>query len=871
MSIVVHAQLITGVVTDSLTNKPLERSSVVAYTFPKNNLIKFGFTDTSGRFSLTIPSTDTDSLLITVKYLGYRTVSKIVSKNQSTVNFWLTPQEFVLNEVTIKTLAIKQEGDTLTFNPLKFEKANDNTLADVLKRIPGVEVSGEGKISYNGQQINRFYIEGLNLLDGKYNLATNNIGKRDVAEINVFKNHQPIKALQDSEFSESPAMNIKLSKKNILIGSGKAGVSPNLKMADINFSPLFFSEKTQLLSTLQFNNSGRGLISQFRSFDVNALPFLEKIQDNSRGILSYANRPAPSFNNDRLRFNKTFAQSFNLLKKLPKDFQIKTNINAYANRENNFYDYVTEFYISGAENFNRSGNQVLRRKFRNIDGTIDLEKNTKKFYFKNQLAVNINDERSGGSNDESGLTPSAINLNGDYDNFSNTLYSVIPLKKQRSLSVYSLTTYSKNRQLTDNSPLPLFLDSLQTSATNLFQFYKNAKFFTLNSLSYTIGKQKLKFLNRVTWSYDKNLLNSNIALQPKQRTLENEFSNNLNWKKHNLEYFSELNYNARKFVLRGRLAVNNYRFVVTERFNGLDFNRNEMVLNPSAYFFSRFQSKTNFELNFIKRNDFGTVQGIFPGYILTSSSQIIQNVGQLGAYEQLSFNGRIKYADILNSFYANSGFVLSRNTNDLLNSTQFSTEGNLEEITIQQENVSEQLQWFSTIEKNFYKIKLDTKLKTFFTADRQNMLINNQLSRILQSNFVGNLSLTKEISKRFYVDCTLNFNRSISKFGSNAESYSFAITSQTAGLNYALPNKFNIRLNNSYATFDYTEEVFDNFFTDLRFSVPLKNDKLSFELEYQNVFNAKKYFILNRNNSFQTVSILPLRTSQVLGYLNFRL
>jgi hypothetical protein len=151
------------------------------------------------------------------------------------------------------------------------------------------------------------------------------------------------------------------------------------------------------------------------------------------------------------------------------------------------------------------------------------------------------------------------------------------------------------------------------------------------------------------------------------------------------------------------------------------------------------------------------------------------------------------------------------------------------------------------------------------------MLINNQLSRILQSNFVGNLSLTKEISKRFYVDYTLNFNRSISKFGSNAEPYSFAITSQTAGLNYALPNKFNIRLNNSYATFDYTEEVFDNFFTDLRFSVPLKNDKLSFELEYQNVFNAKKYFILNRNNSFQTVSILPLRNSQMLGYLNFRL
>lgn len=807
-----------------------------------------------------------------MKYLGYRTASKIVSKNATEVSFQLTPQEFVLNEVTIKPFAIKQEGDTLTFNPLKFEKANDNTLADVLKRLPGVEVSSEGKISYNGQQINRFYIEGLNLLDGKYNLATNNIGKQDVAEINVFKNHQPIKALQDSEFSESPAMNIKLSKKNVFIGSGKAGVSPNLKLGDVNFSPLFFSKKTQFLSTSQFNNSGRDLIRQFRSFDVNSLPFLEKIQDNSRGILSYTNRPAPSFDNDRLRFNRTFAQSLNLLKKLPNDFQVKTNINAYANPENNVYDYITEFYTSsGAENFNRSGNQVLRRNFRNIEGTVDLEKNTKKFYFKNQVIVNINNQQSAGNNDEFGLPPSAINLNGSYGNFSNTLYSVIPLKKQRSLSVYSLSAYSKNNQLTDNSPLPQFLDSLQTSATNLFQSYENTELFTLNSLSYTIGKQKLKFLNRITWAYDKNLLSSNIELQPERRTLGNESSNDLNWKKHNLEYFSEINYNAQKFVLRGRLAINNYRFDVTERLNQLDFNRNDVVLNPSLYFFSRFQSKTNFELNFIKRNDFGTVQGIFPGYILTSSSQIIRNVGRLGAYEQLNFNGRIKYADILNSFYANSGFVLSRNTNDLLNSTQFSTEGNLEEITIQQKNISEQLQWFSTIEKNFYKIKLDTKIKTFFTADRQNVLINSQLSRILQNKFVGNLLLTKEFSERFYVDYTLTLNRSISKFGNNNEPYSFSTISQTAGLNYILPNKFNIVLNNSYATFDYTEEVFNNFFTDLRLTVPLKNDKLSFELEWQNLFNAKKYFILNRNNSFQTVSVLPLRNSQMLGYLNFRL
>lgn len=858
-----------GVVSDSLTQKPLERSSVVAYAWKTKKLIKFAFTDKEGRFSLDIPVGDADSLQVTVKYLGYATASKTISKTETVVNFHLMPQEFILNEVAIKPLAVRQEGDTLTFNPTKFEKANDTSLEDVLKRLPGVEVGKDGKISYNGQQINKFYIEGLNLLDGKYNLATKNISKEDIAEINVFKNHQPIKALQDSEFSESPAMNIKLSKKNILIGNGRAGVSPNLKIGDVNFSPLFFSEKLQLLSTSQFNNSGRDLLRQFRSFDVNAYAFLEKIPDNRRGILSYTNRPAPSFDNDLLRFNQTFAQSFNLLKKLPKDFQIKTNINAYSNRENNAYDYVTQFYLTGFENLDRRGNQALRRHLGNIDGTVDIEKNTKKLYFKNQLLVNTHNERNNGTNEETDLPLTSIALNSQYTHLSNTVFTVIPTAKKRSLSIYSLVSYSQNSQVAQISPLPLFFDTLQTSVNDLRQGYANTNFSTVNSLSYTLGKQKVKWLNRLVWVYDRNRLESEMEVQ-QQDLLGDEFKNAVNWEKNNLEYSSEISYNAPKYVLRGVLAANNYHFNVTERFNDLRFTRNVMVLNPSLYFFSRFQSKFNVEANIIKRNDFGTVQSIFPGYILVRSSQLSRNVGRLGAYEQWSFNSRVKYADVINSFYANVGFVFSLNANELVNSTQFSVEGNLENITLEQKNRSDRRQWFSSFEKNFHKIKLDVRLRTFFTSDRQNVLINRELSSIIQDNFTTNFNLTKAFSKRFYVDYAFAFNRSISEFGGTVAPYSFVTTSQTAGFNYSVPNKWNVRLNNRYAAFNFADQNFDNFFTDLRLSIPTKNKKLSFEVEWQNVLNAKNYVILDRSTSFQTVSVLPVRSSQFLGYINFK-
>ena len=46
------------------------------------------------------------------------------------------------------------------------------TLQDALKKVPGIEVEDNGGIKYNGKSISNFYINGMDLLGGKYNLAT---------------------------------------------------------------------------------------------------------------------------------------------------------------------------------------------------------------------------------------------------------------------------------------------------------------------------------------------------------------------------------------------------------------------------------------------------------------------------------------------------------------------------------------------------------------------------------------------------------------------------------------------------------------------------------------------------------------------------
>ena len=80
----------------------------------------------------------------------------------------MTPATTLLKEVAVKADRIREQGDTITYNVGTFAQAQDRSIGDVLKRMPGIDVNKSGKIQYQGEDINKFYIEGSDLLGGKY-------------------------------------------------------------------------------------------------------------------------------------------------------------------------------------------------------------------------------------------------------------------------------------------------------------------------------------------------------------------------------------------------------------------------------------------------------------------------------------------------------------------------------------------------------------------------------------------------------------------------------------------------------------------------------------------------------------------------------
>lgn len=220
-----HAQtMIEGTVLDA-QGKAVD-AYVTAAPKGSSNILGFADTDSKGHYRLEIKS-PADSLTVTASGLAIGQQVKIVKNHSGRVDFRVKLQDVQLKEVNVKAQKIRQEGDTVNYLVGAYQQQGDRVIGDVLKRMPGIEVADNGKIKYNGKAIKKFYVEEMDLLQGRYGLATNNINASDVATVQVLENHQPVKMLQGKELTDDVAINLKLKNSakgtvavNTMMGAG---------------------------------------------------------------------------------------------------------------------------------------------------------------------------------------------------------------------------------------------------------------------------------------------------------------------------------------------------------------------------------------------------------------------------------------------------------------------------------------------------------------------------------------------------------------------------------------------------------------------------------------------------------------------------
>lgn len=181
---------LTGNVIDSEDNSPLHGTLVVLKDTQKKHIIRYAQTDAAGNFTLTLKEGEVTHCSLHFSMMGYKPQEILLTETSRSFRIAMQPAVIQIKEVTVKAKKIREEGDTLIYNVASFTDKQDKTIGDVMRKMPGVEVTQSGKITYNGTSINKFYIEGKDLLEGKYGIATNGISPDDVGSVEIMEDHQ---------------------------------------------------------------------------------------------------------------------------------------------------------------------------------------------------------------------------------------------------------------------------------------------------------------------------------------------------------------------------------------------------------------------------------------------------------------------------------------------------------------------------------------------------------------------------------------------------------------------------------------------------------------------------------------------------------
>ena len=182
--------VITGTVSDSELGYPLKYATATA-TLKGTSASLGTMTDSLGQFSIALPSTG--QYKVKIAYIGYesQTLDARLSPESDSVSLGvikLVGEDKTLSEAVVTATAarVQQVGDTTMFNAEAYRVPEGSTLEALVKQLPGVEVSDDGSITWNGKSVTEFLVNGKDFFKGDTKIAMKNLPTDLVSKIKAY-------------------------------------------------------------------------------------------------------------------------------------------------------------------------------------------------------------------------------------------------------------------------------------------------------------------------------------------------------------------------------------------------------------------------------------------------------------------------------------------------------------------------------------------------------------------------------------------------------------------------------------------------------------------------------------------------------------
>lgn len=484
----------SGRVSDAGNKHPLDVVSVCLLN-ASGDVLGYCYSDPDGTFSLTNGTRESVSAL-SFQLLGYSPKKLDVKSFRNGQDVLLEQSSLKIREVKVVSNRIRQQNDTTTYSVSGFSMPQDRSIEDVLRKMPGVDVLPSGTIKVNNRSISALYIDGMNLLNGKYTLGTKNIPWDMVRDVQVLHRHEAVAARRGRSFSENVALNL------VLKDDAHNRIIPMLDLAlgvrddgtlnhEARLMGMMFGRKTQNISMYKNANTGQNIISELQD-KVNLL----QGQMEEPDMLYDAFQTPEGLPSERYQFNDAHLAAVNHLHRFREDAELKVQLDA-LHEQNEGYQSNTTSYTFPGESYTVGEYQEYNSIQNRASCKIDFQLNSPDLYVKEKMEGLLQLNRSWNNMAIDQMLSSRHKSHLRQQALGNNL-EVIRNYDKHSMALYSDLKYSE---------LPQWL----AAGSEPFQEV-NLKSF--QSHSYTYLQHRLLGLNiryQVGFNYQKDRLTSQAA------------------------------------------------------------------------------------------------------------------------------------------------------------------------------------------------------------------------------------------------------------------------------------------------------------------------------------------------------------------------
>lgn len=852
---------ITGLI-ENKNGIPIENASVVIHDF-SNQIIAYNYTNVKGSFSIVIELEINHDYKLLVNSLGYQEYTiNINSKPDNPIHnlaIILLEKPLELNEIVLKSnQKISSNGNVISLKTEYFVDDTEQTVEDVLKKLPGIEVLEDGSIKAHGKFISKLLIEGDDIFANNYQILSKNLDAKVLTAVEIIDEFQDNPVLAKVMDSDMVALNLKLKDgfKNIWFGNTTWGIGTE-KRVKLSANLGLLRKKIKFFYFGDYNNLGNKASDQLSgapaSLNLSSLYQEQKIEPKIEPLFSIEKSESNLFKDGQSTFNKAFMSSLGFVTKLSPNVELR-GLGAFTRDNQNQPFFAETIFNVDTNPIIITENSETNHINKIASGELELKyTGGSKSYLKNIFVYNDQPERF--QNNILYNNNSTINQNLNKDNYSfynHFNYSYV-LGKDKILHNY---IYLGQNQVDQN------IEIRSPILNNLFSFPDDYEIDYLSDnkikdfgISSNLFSNFGDFKHAVKIEYES--LKENRSNNFTNETTLDSLQNNLHFKTDKIGFESSISYSiSEKVRLSLGASVNHLKIDIGSQ------KKEAWLFNPELKLDLR-----KFKIGLFKiyyKNTFDVPESDFflENYQLNSYRSFIRGSENIHLIKRNSFNIFYKWANKLESQALTIHFKHDKSKNNYSTTSQIGEDFILSSYGIYDgsSRISSNINFTSY----FKKLNLSTNFRTNQMWSIIPFQINTQESNNLKNHFSSyHFSGTTYFDIPFNFTFKIDLNSNISRFNNIISRTHWE--NGTINFTYALSKVWLLSLNNDL----FITENNSYHFLNSKIHYQPKESNFSYQLIANNLTNEKSFSntIINDYTIYNSnIKLLPIYIFATVKY-----